>query len=148
MARAISIYLRKNKIYLVPLARVPSGGHIETEPVQIVDLQDPLETLGRSILSSLESSDQLLPDPPLAKIYSPAQIASGAKTWRQFIYGTAACDLEHCKTEFIITPLKPERGPSFSYEPEKAVMVPSSSFPEELAIVLLKIIKECEKHLG
>jgi len=146
MAKAIMIYLRNSIIYLVPLARIPTGGHIETEPVEIVQLPTSPLMLGQSIMKSIELSDQLLPTPPVHERYSPAQRASDVETWRKFFKGTAACDLEKFDSEFVITPLKPERSIIFSYEPEKAVRFPVSTSPDALARRLLEILDRCERR--
>lgn len=146
MARAIMVYLRKSILYLVPLARVPSGGHIETDPIEVVEMPVSAEVLESRIFKSLASSDQLVPDPPLAELSSPAQKASDAKTWRQFIKQTVACDLEQNESGFMITPLKPDRGPGFFDEPDKAVQVPLNAASGALVEKLLEMLNNCEPH--
>lgn len=146
MARAIMVYLRDTRIFIVPLARVRSGGHLETEPVIIHELPVPLEALEQSMMKSLQYSDQLLQDPPLSELKSPVLAASGIKTWRQFVKGTTACDVELIETGFIITPLRPERGPSYADEPEKSVEIPLQSPEGTAAGKLLEILQDSEAH--
>ena len=110
MAKALIGYRRGPKLFLVPLGRVPSGGHIEVEPVSALDLDTPAADVGRSIVDTLELSDKQFDDPPVEALRSPAQVAAGSKSWRQFIHGTASCDVEQRENGYVITPLRPEKG--------------------------------------
>jgi len=146
MARAVMVYRRGSRAFLVPLARVPSGGHVETEPVHVIDLPSSPQHIGSAVLLALESSDRSLPEPRVEPLESPAQRAAGAKTWRQFIKGTASCDVERQETAYVITPLRPERGESFGYEPEKATTVPLDASPAVIGARLRDVLEQCEEH--
>jgi len=146
MARAVLVYRRGSKAFLVPLARVPSGGHIETEPVHVIDLPSSPHDVGNAVLLALESSDRSLPEPSVEQLESPAQRAAGVKSWRQFIKGTASCDVEKQDSAYVITPLRPERGESFGYEPDKATTVPLEASPALLGEKLLYVLEQCEEH--
>lgn len=146
MARAIMVYRRGSKAFLVPLARVPSGGHIETEPVRVVDLPSSPHDMGGAVLLALESSGESLPEPSSEQLESPAQRAAGVKSWRQFIQGAASCDVEKRDSAYVITPLRPERGESFGYEPDKATTIPLEVSPALLGEKLLNILEQCEEH--
>jgi hypothetical protein len=146
MARAIMVYRRGSKAFLVPLARVPSGGHIETEPVQVIDLPASPGNIGDAVLLALESSGRSLPEPGSDQLESPAQRAAGAKSWKQFIRGTASCDVEKHESGYVITPLRPERGEGFGYEPDKAIGIALNASPALLGEELLTILEQCEEH--
>ena len=146
MAKALIAYRRDSRLFLVPLGRVPSGGHIEIEPVRSLETGTTTLELGRGIVDTLESSDRSFDDPPVKALRSPAQLAAGVKTWRQFIHGTAACDIEEGEGGYVITPLRPDKGPSFGYEPERAVTIPLHASAETLGQALLEVLKSCEEH--
>jgi hypothetical protein len=146
MAKALIGYRRGPKLFLVPLGRVPSGGHIEVEPVSALDLDTPAADVGRSIVDTLELSDKQFDDPPVEALRSPAQVAAGSKSWRQFIHGTASCDVEQRENGYVITPLRPEKGTSFGYEPERAVTIPLQVAPETLGQAFLEVLRSCEEH--
>jgi hypothetical protein len=146
MAKALIAYRRGSRLFLVPLGRVPSGGHIEVEPVSSLESDTPTADVGRSIIDTLEASDRLFDDPPVEILRSPAQVAAGAKSWRQFIHGTASCDVELRESGYVITPLRPEKGTSFGYEPERAVTIPLHVSPEILGQAFLGVLSSCEEH--
>lgn len=146
MARAVMVYRRGSRAFLVPLARVPSGGHIETEPVHVIDLPSSPSEIGDAVLLALESSDRSLPELVVEQLESPAPRAAGVKSWRQFIRGTASCDVERRDSTYVITPLRPERGESFGYEPDKATTIPLGASAALLGEKLLDVLDQCEEH--
>jgi hypothetical protein len=146
MARAVMIYRRGSKVLVVPLGRLPTGGHVETQPVQMVDLSSPPEDIGGAVLRALESSDGLAVEPDGKQRESPAQVAAGVKSWRQFIKGTSSCDVERQDDAYRITPLRPEKGQSFGYEPEKATSLPIEASPALLGEKVVEVLKLCDEH--
>lgn len=146
MARAVVVYRRGSRMLFVPLARVPSGGHVETEPVQVIDLPCAPHDVGAATLRALECADRALPEPSLKQIESPAQRAAGATSWRQFVRGTAACDVEQQDSAYVITPLQPERGGSFGYDPARATTIALDASPARLGERLIAVLAQCEEH--
>lgn len=140
------VYRRGSTLFAVPLARVPSGGHVEIVPVQVVSLGSSAKDIGDAVVAALESSDQLVAEPARDELKSPAQGLAGAKTWRQFVTGTAACDVEEREGCHVITPLRPDRGGGFAYDVDNKTALPPGTTPTVLGGRLLDVLESCEEH--
>lgn len=139
MGRACMAYHRGSTLFFVPLAILPRGGHLEVEPVQVCqDSANPL-LIWQTMEAALDESGKIvsLPDPRDSR--SPVlSHCPGVQSWKQFVRGTACCDVERLSDSIVLTPLTPARGGGFSYQPDKAVTIDIGS-PEAVIHALLGV---------
>ena len=146
MARAASVYHRGGTLYAVPQGQTARDGHREIAPVRVVHQAESAVAVGEALLAALADSGVLVEPGPSQDARSPVEEAAGETSWKTFIRGTAACDLEQTDAGYVVSALEPARGGAFEFPKQATLSLPPASTPEELGRAVLGVIDECERQ--
>ena len=98
----VSVYLRKQMLFVVSTYSAGPGTYIEKEPALSVAPTEP-EEVGRAVLNGLDHFVEGGPWPPDWSTYkSPVLAAAGIATWSEFKRGLRDCSVMKYDDHFLI----------------------------------------------
>jgi hypothetical protein len=128
MSRAIMAYRLDGNVLLVPLARLATGGHVESEPVRVCPEAEDPQRIGAALIETLQDAGRMVPAAPAQSI---AQAASGASSWTAFVTKARACDISQEPDGYSISTLRRD-GAAFLYTGQP-LKLPLETSPDALA---------------
>jgi hypothetical protein len=139
---ACDIYFRGGKIYLPTMAKVPGGGHQGIDPVLVAPLSDH-QVLRDALRETLTRGNPLLNTSVYADIPKSSLLTlAGVKSFSAFARGTSLWSIVEEGGQFKIEYWK--KGPVCGWvpDPEKTVVFPLGSSPDDVIERMIEILHE------
>lgn len=106
MEETVSVYRQGDKYFLHPLLYTTLGVPCFSEPVIVVFVSEPLETLGKTVVS-LRKYAKKIPHPSdwnPAHIIKPFLRAANAASWKEFVSTARYIEIDCKKNAYSFTP--------------------------------------------
>ena len=134
---SIQIYVKKDFMYAIPLANVPAGFFVWSDPVKIVRSEDK-ESFVSGIIQ-LMRRDDILVSAVSADAESAVLSHSKCKTLRQFAKNCREYSLELAGKSWQITPYKPRSDRGTEEDLDAKIVLDEACSYEQIAEALYDV---------